>query len=169
MTQMQVQVPQGQFTVVLPQGCTTVRIVRPEDGMETIVQFPTLPPGNSEVPLFTPAVLARIDRWREYDRSSPAPKLAEMMVRELGYEVMQPPKSGAELRFVIGTDKGAATLWMNTTSIVSIAAPQTEFAARLAGAHRKAEGRVAFPFTDPKFDGRLIANRFKEWAAGEIH
>ncbi|KJK44431.1 hypothetical protein UK23_29460 [Lentzea aerocolonigenes] len=135
-----------------------------------IVQFPAASTGAADAPLFTSEVQARIDRWRQYDPASPAPVFAERLVSEFGYEVQQPPKSGAELRFVFAKPgKGAATLWMNTTGIHSIAAPQAEFAARLQGAQKKEDNRVVFLFDSDGFDFDLVATRFAEWAAKEIY
>ncbi|MDX3656146.1 hypothetical protein PV646_02395 [Streptomyces sp. ID05-26A] len=135
-----------------------------------IVQFRAVSTETADAPLFTTEVRDRINRWRQYDPASPAPDLAERLVREFGYEVQQPPKSGAELRFIFAKPgKGAATLWMNTTGIHSIAAPQTEFAARLQGAQKKEDNRVVFLFDSEDFDFDLIATRFAEWASKEIY
>lgn len=130
-----------------------------------IVQFLPASTETADAPLFTPEVEARINRWRQYYPASPAPEFAERLVSEFGYEVQQPPKSGAELRFVFAKPgKGAATLWMNTTGIHSIAAPQAEFAVGLQGSLKREDNRVVFPFENDGFDFELIARRFAEWA-----
>lgn len=159
----------GPYTMFVPQGHDKVRLVGP-GGVEVIVQFPAATAETADASLFTPEVQDRINRWRQYDPASPAPVFAERLVREFGYEVQQPPKSGAELRFVVAVPgKGAATLWMNTTGLHSIAAQQTDFAARLQGAQKKEDNRVVFLFNSSSFDFELIVTRFKEWAEKKIY
>ncbi|MCP2243202.1 hypothetical protein [Lentzea aerocolonigenes] len=154
------------LTVTLPLGCTEVKIVRPEDGTEMLVQLPVIEQSSTEDPSFTPEVLDRFERYRRYDRKSPAPDVAEFLVRDLGFEVEVPPsKASSELRFIYTGSKRSATLWLNSAGLFSIAKDQFNFAMMLGGAVPKAENRIMFPFESS--DPREIAKTFVSWANGE--
>ncbi|KJK42862.1 hypothetical protein UK23_35325 [Lentzea aerocolonigenes] len=146
-------------------GCTEVKIVRPEDGTEMLVQLPVIEPSPAEGPSFAADVLDRFERYRKYDRKTPAPDVADFLVRHLGFEVEVPPsKASSELRFIFTGTKRSATLWMNSAGLFSISKDQVNFAIELAGAVPKAEGRIMFPF--PSSDPREIAKEFVAWANG---
>lgn len=160
------QGPQVQFTVTLPKGCTTVKLVRPDDGMEAVVEFPPIASAaEPQVPPLLPEVLDRLNRFLKYDPATHAKRVADGMVGEFGFQAMEPSKKNTDLRFVYVGTKGTATLWMNTTGLFSIAAGQTEFASTVHGGQPKPDGRVAFPFG--AVEGLEVAAAFKKWADGE--